>query len=70
MCKELQTNIYIAKDKHAQPKINFLWNENVCSDMHIALSLHLCIAFFLLNLPFFGGIHLFVCFFLQKLSRF
>lgn len=59
MCKELQTNIYIAKDKHTQSKINYLWNENVCSDMHIALSLHQCIAFFFfLIYLIFRGIHM------------
>lgn len=46
MCKELQTNIYIANNKHTQSKISYLWNENVCSDRHIALSLHQCIALF------------------------
>lgn len=48
MCKELQTNIYIANNKHTQSKISYLWNESVCSDRHIALSLHQCIALFLI----------------------
>lgn len=56
MCKELQTNIYIANNKHTQSKISYL-NENVCSGRHSALGLHQCVALvliYLFSLSFFN----------------